>query len=1337
MIVQASVGSVLAVRIPLDSLRRLSNLPGVEFIEGSRMAYPLNDAGVPATGADGSGAVVGILDTGVDFTHPDFIKPDGTTRIKFLCDQSDPPQVGDQTCAAHAGPTAGTLWTEAQINASLPGGGPVRQTDTDGHGTHVLGSAAGDDATYGGMAPGADLIVVNGGSGFSTNEQIAAIDFIDARAAELGLPYVINMSLGGHIGPHDGTDLVSQAISDEFGAGKPGKAIVVAGGNDGGDNIHTDGNVSSGPQTRTFTVNPGASAVFVDLWYDGSDSFSFAFQDRDGLGNSGIVSGNFPSGCRSGTNTCVDVSHFGPSTGNGDIEVFMAIYPANSAAPIDVTGTWTITLTGSVINEGTFDAWIVCSGTHCDFDAGDDQLTVGQPGVAADAITVGSYTTKGTWLSIDGNEYCLCSPPTIPVPTVGEISSFSSRGPTRDGRQKPDITAPGELIASTLSADHAEIEPFIVPSNRHSIKQGTSMATPHVAGAVALLLGENPTLDAAEIKALLQGHAVLDGFTSGACDNAWGCGKLNIANISLGQVGAPALTAPADGATLAIGRPLFDWEPSTGDVADYRLVVSGDSAGPAAASNGDVVLDVVVAHPTTSFEATGDLADGAYSWRVTATDGGSNRAHSETRSFTIDTTPPGAPGLGGLERNTPPDNSYVKAPRPFFEWMLSTGDVADYRLVVSGDVPVVDVVVTHPTTSFQVTGDLADGVYTWRVTARDTVLNQAHSPTRSFTIDTLPPGVPFLVAPADQALITDPTPLFVWTPSTGDVVEYELIVEGSGLIYKLLSPPITSFQPTGDLADGTWHWRVGARDLARNFASDGLRFFTIDTVPPGAPSQLAPGDQSLITDPTPLFDWGPSTGDVADYRLLVTSGDIDAGPYAIDAIVVHPATDFQPTGDLQNAGYSWRETARDAALNQAHSEVATFTLDTVPPDPPGMLFPGSGDSVAGGFDFTWTTAAEAGVTYRVVATSGDVGAGPFDVFTADLDTGRLTIESGDLAIGAYRWRVTAADPAGNTADSDIGAFTMVANDWTATLTVSALLGGLPVSGGSVLEIGVAPGATEGFDVGLDVVAPLPSTSDAFILPHLFYPGNDPGPPDLRLLATSIVTPAMPQEWQLRVMASGDSGDTFKVALIWDVSAIPDNFKEVRLYGSGDGILLADMKTTGGYTFQTTVNGTGASAVDFRVRVGRFETQTLLFRQGWNLIALAIEPLDASPAEVLKDLGTFSIFEWRADNQAYGVPQLLAGRAGYWVAVFQQAEITFEGAAVGPYVGTMEKGWNLVGGTFDEAAMEVVSGGQVGTSLFRWDPDLQRYVSTTTMAPGFGHWLAAFDVAAVRVSPLGG
>jgi hypothetical protein len=161
------------------------------------------------------------------------------------------------------------------------------------------------------------------------------------------------------------------------------------------------------------------------------------------------------------------------------------------------------------------------------------------------------------------------------------------------------------------------------------------MATPHVTGAVALLLAERPGLNAGEIKALLQGHATLDAFTGGVCGNTWGCGKLNIADISLSGVGAPTLTAPEDAALLNTRRPLFDWDPSAGDVAGYRLVVSGDA----------VVVDLVIAHPTTSFQVTGDLADGVYRWRVTARDTAGNTAASEARSFTIDTVPPLAPDL--------------------------------------------------------------------------------------------------------------------------------------------------------------------------------------------------------------------------------------------------------------------------------------------------------------------------------------------------------------------------------------------------------------------------------------------------------------------------------------------------------------------------------------------------------------------------------------------------------------------------------------------------------------------------------------------------------------------
>ncbi|MCI0439064.1 MAG: hypothetical protein L0177_08020, partial [Chloroflexi bacterium] len=105
--IQSVVGDIAAARVPVDSLGALVSLPNVEFIQKARSYTPLNDISIPAigasavhdTGVDGSGVIVGIIDTGVDYTHPDFRNPDdGTTRIKFICDQTDPAQPGDNTC---------------------------------------------------------------------------------------------------------------------------------------------------------------------------------------------------------------------------------------------------------------------------------------------------------------------------------------------------------------------------------------------------------------------------------------------------------------------------------------------------------------------------------------------------------------------------------------------------------------------------------------------------------------------------------------------------------------------------------------------------------------------------------------------------------------------------------------------------------------------------------------------------------------------------------------------------------------------------------------------------------------------------------------------------------------------------------------------------------------------------------------------------------------------------------------------------------------------------------------------------------------------------------------
>ena len=177
--------------MPLESLGPLTALGNVLSVEGEKQLSPTNDVGVPAiggptfrnrTGKDGSGVIVGVVDTGVDFTQSDFRNADGSTRILFLCDQTDPPQ-GGGSCAGNGTAAGGTLWTQAEINAALQGGPAVRQTDTNGHGTHVLGSAAGNDPVYGGVAPGADIIFVK--TTFSNADIVSGVGFMNDRATKI------------------------------------------------------------------------------------------------------------------------------------------------------------------------------------------------------------------------------------------------------------------------------------------------------------------------------------------------------------------------------------------------------------------------------------------------------------------------------------------------------------------------------------------------------------------------------------------------------------------------------------------------------------------------------------------------------------------------------------------------------------------------------------------------------------------------------------------------------------------------------------------------------------------------------------------------------------------------------------------------------------------------------------------------------------------------------------------------------------------------------------------------------------------------------------------------
>jgi subtilisin family serine protease len=202
---------------------------------------------------------------------------------------------------------------------------------------------------------------------------------------------------------------------------------------------------------------------------------------------------------------------------------------------------------------------------------------VGIPATSRHAIAAAAFTNKATWVNVHGSD-------SFGGGTAGEIASFSSRGPTRDGRIKPDIGAPGRFVGSSLagSIEAAIINPGCLAAGtcfsserdgKHGVISGTSMATPHVAGAVALLLSLNPNLQGPEVKGAIQRSARADSFTGAVPNTRFGSGKLRAP-----EAGFQAASIVTDlGATLAADFTATD-NPLVDSYNVYRGTIPGLSA---------------------------------------------------------------------------------------------------------------------------------------------------------------------------------------------------------------------------------------------------------------------------------------------------------------------------------------------------------------------------------------------------------------------------------------------------------------------------------------------------------------------------------------------------------------------------------------------------------------------------------------------------------------------------------------------------------------------------------------------------------------------------------------
>ena len=498
-------GEIMTCRVRRGDVQRIYNLPEIisfkaarlltnggyadEFVEGvDRDFFDSEQSTQPTGRATGKGVVIGVIDWGADFAHADFLNPDGSTRFLALWDQT--------TSASAKSPAPfgyGSAYYRPAINAALKTPQPYRTLGYHpgkaapkggSHGTHVLGIAAGNGRSgVRGVAPDAELVFVHLGSGDMQTfmnlgdsvKLLEALDFIRITAGDK--PLVINASVGRHGGSHDGRSLVEMAM-DTFLENRPNTAICQSTGNYYQSNTHASGTVYPGRSERIVFTTDKADLTpnELEIWYPGRDAFGITVEHPE-------------SGVRAhcGINAEAELTlrnqvvgrlyHRSKEPNNGLNHINLFLY---TNAPF---GEWNITLTGNRVVDGRFHAWIERDGgcptcqSRFRTDFADRLTTTGTICNGYNTIVVGALDTA-----------------------KNGIGPFSSSGPTVDGRTKPSLLAPGVGIWAAQSSPLNQAQ-----GGQQLIRMsGTSMAAPHVTGAVALMLSQaTAELDIHTIRRLL------------------------------------------------------------------------------------------------------------------------------------------------------------------------------------------------------------------------------------------------------------------------------------------------------------------------------------------------------------------------------------------------------------------------------------------------------------------------------------------------------------------------------------------------------------------------------------------------------------------------------------------------------------------------------------------------------------------------------------------------------------------------------------------------------------------------------------------------------------------
>lgn len=502
-------------KLSVSTLQQLVDNPNVERIETKKTYTPNLDlaaedigivpvAGVRPLAETGKDVFIGIVDSGFDLSHPMFRDSSGNLRVVALLDQTQGNTEYDTV----------TLETQWIAGGSKPG------RDTNGHGTHVATIAGGSKfAQYEGIAPEAKFLLVK--TDFQNVD--LAVSWIYRKAGTS--PCVANLSLGGHFGSHDGTTDAERIYDALIGSGK---ILVVSAGNERNDSLHLNGLfVPNQIEEVTFDIfpknPPDTPFAATTFWYPNVDNYELELITPSGQAFPIPTLGNTDSYGDGSLN--IELSRLAyPRNNLTQIQVFLSFNTSN--VPSSSLQDWRFRIRCLSATVGRFDAWFLNSGfaRFRPHPLVKSEGTIGIPATSNGCIAVASHVSKNTWDSDAGSQQDLRA-------LIGRSSNFSSLGPTRDGRWKPEISAPGQYLTAGL-ADGSELSRVTERAkngDRLVSIEGTSMSAPVVTGAIALMLEKDPTLTPNRIKDILKETAKKDDHTQ---DTPWtpayGYGKLNI-----------------------------------------------------------------------------------------------------------------------------------------------------------------------------------------------------------------------------------------------------------------------------------------------------------------------------------------------------------------------------------------------------------------------------------------------------------------------------------------------------------------------------------------------------------------------------------------------------------------------------------------------------------------------------------------------------------------------------------------------------------------------------------------------------------------------------------------